>query len=54
MDSSTDDQPEGWRQLQERAQQEKDPEKLAEIIEEMNRLLSDREKAARRDEKPSR
>jgi len=40
------DEPEGWRELQERARNEPDPKKLEEIIAEMNRLLSEREKKA--------
>jgi 23S rRNA maturation mini-RNase III len=48
-----DDEPKGWRQLQERAQREKDPKKLAEIIDEMNQLLTEHEKAAAKEEKPS-
>jgi len=41
-------EPEGWRELQEKAQQETDPKKLAAIIDEMNRLLSEHEKRVRR------
>ncbi|MGA8834783.1 MAG: hypothetical protein WB538_04050 [Candidatus Sulfotelmatobacter sp.] len=48
-----DDEPKGWRLLQERAQREKDPEKLAQIIDEMNQLLTEHEKAAAKEEKPS-
>jgi len=48
-----DDEPKGWRQLQERAQREKDRKKLAEIIDEMNQLLTEHEKAAAKEEKPS-
>jgi hypothetical protein len=48
-----DDEPKGWRQLQERAQRAKDPKKLAQIIDEMNRLLTAHEKAAAREEKPT-
>jgi hypothetical protein len=48
-----DDEPKGWRQLQERAQREQDPKKLAEIIDEMNQLLTEHEKAAAKDEKPT-
>jgi hypothetical protein len=43
------DEPKGWRQLQERAQREKDPKKLAQIIDEMNQLLTEHEKAAAKD-----
>ena len=39
-------EPEGWRELQERAQSERDPRKLEAIIEEMNRLLTECEKRA--------
>jgi hypothetical protein len=38
------DEPKGWRKLQKMAQQEDDPEKLASIIERMNRLLDEDEK----------
>jgi len=38
--------PPGWTALQERARQVKDPRELAAIIDEMNQLLSDYEKAA--------
>ena len=39
-------EPEGWRELQERARNERDPRKLEAIIAEMNRLLSECEKKA--------
>ena len=39
-------EPEGWRELQERARNERDPRKLEAIIAEMNRLLSELEKRA--------
>jgi len=39
-------EPEGWRELQERAQRERDPRKLEMIIAEMNRLLTECEKRA--------
>jgi hypothetical protein len=39
-------EPEGWRELQERAQSERDPRKLEAVIEEMNRLLTECEKRA--------
>jgi hypothetical protein len=39
-------EPEGWRELQERAQREREPRKLEAIIEEMNRLLTECEKRA--------
>lgn len=41
-----DGPPKGWQTLQERAQRERDPKKLAAIIDEMNRLLTEQEKAA--------
>jgi hypothetical protein len=37
-------EPEGWRDLWERAQAERDTKKLLEIIDQMNRLLSEWEK----------
>jgi len=40
------DEPTGWRDLQERAQRETDPKKLAQIIDEMNRLLTEQERKA--------
>jgi hypothetical protein len=46
------DEPEGWRRLWEKAQRERDPAKLAAIIDEMNKLLSEHEKAAARNDKP--
>ncbi len=49
-----EDEPKGWRVLQKRAQLEKDPKKLAELIDEMNRLLSECEKAASEEEKRTR
>jgi hypothetical protein len=39
-------EPEGWRELQERARNERDTRKLEAIIEEMNRLLTECEKKA--------
>jgi hypothetical protein len=39
-------EPEGWDELQERAQSERDPRKLEAIIAEMNALLSECEKSA--------
>jgi len=41
-----DGEPEGWRQLQELARIEKDPKKLAAIIDKMNDLLTECEKQA--------
>ena len=56
-------EPEGWRELQERARKARDPRELDAIIAEMNRLLSEVEKqsnagaaphtAARREGKPT-
>ncbi len=48
-----EDEPKGWRVLQKRAQLEKDPKKLAKLIDEMNQLLAEYEKAAREEEKPT-
>ena len=45
-------EPEGWRDLQERAQNEQNPRKLEAIIAEMNRLLSECEKKAAAGEAP--
>jgi hypothetical protein len=47
-------EPEGWRELQERARNERDPRKLEAIIAEMNRLLSECEKRAAASEVPYR
>jgi len=47
-------EPEGWRELQERAKSERDPRKLEAIIAEMNRLLSECEKRAAAGEAPRR
>lgn len=52
-DAMSVDEPEGWRILWERAQREKDPEKLAKLIDEMNQLLSEHEKAAACEERPT-
>jgi len=43
------DEPRGWRTLQAMAQRERDPQKLASMIEEMNRLLDRRERMAATD-----
>jgi hypothetical protein len=40
------DEPKGWRKLQSMAQREKDPQKLASIIDQMNRLLDQHERMA--------
>jgi hypothetical protein len=45
-------EPEGWRELQERAKSEPDPRKLEAIIAEMNRLLTECEKKAAAGEAP--
>lgn len=37
-------EPEGWRELWERAQTERDSKKLLEILDDMNRLLNEWEK----------
>jgi hypothetical protein len=39
-------EPDGWRELQKKAQQETDPKKLAAIIDEINRLLTEHEQRA--------
>jgi hypothetical protein len=41
------DEPKGWRQWQEMALRERDPQKLASIIDQMNRLLDRHEKDGR-------
>jgi hypothetical protein len=46
------DEPEGWRQLQELAQRERDPKKLAAIIDRMNALLDEYEEKARGKKRP--
>jgi len=45
------DEPKGWRKLWERAQREKDPKKLAALIDQLNQLLSEHEKAAEPEKK---
>jgi hypothetical protein len=45
-------EPDGWRELQERARSEQDPRKLEAIIAEMNRLLGECEKEAAAGEAP--
>ena len=47
------EEPKGWRQLQQRAQREKDPKKLAQIIDQMNQLLTEHENAAAKEERPA-
>jgi hypothetical protein len=44
------DEPKGWRKMWEAAQQETDPKKLAELIDRLNQLLSEHEKAAAAEE----
>ncbi len=46
------DEPKGWRRLWEAAQAEKDPKKLAELIDQLNQLLSEHEKAAEDETRP--
>ncbi len=46
------DEPRGWRKLWEAAQRETDPKKLVELIEQMNQLLAEHEKAAAEETKP--
>lgn len=42
------DEPKGWRKLQAMAQREKDPQKLASILDKMNDLLDAHEKMTAR------
>lgn len=51
--SMVSDEPSGWRCLWEKAQRERDPEKLAALIDQMNRLLTAHEKAAAERERPT-
>ena len=44
MEQSLPGEPKGWRKLQAMAQKERDPKKVAAIIERMNRLLAAHEK----------
>jgi hypothetical protein len=44
-----DREPAGWRELQQKAQQQEDPAKLIEIIEQLNRLLAQHEKQMARE-----
>ncbi len=39
-------EPKGWRRLHNKAQRERDPRKLALIIDQLNQLLSEHEKTA--------
>jgi hypothetical protein len=47
------EEPKGWKCLQELAQREKDPRRLAQIIDQMNQLLTEQERAAADEERPS-
>ena len=38
------DEPEGWHALQEKLRDEKDPKKFAELVDQVNRLLTEWEK----------
>jgi hypothetical protein len=40
------DEPKGWKRLQRKAQRERDPQKLALIIDQLNRLLDEHERMA--------
>jgi hypothetical protein len=42
------DEPEGWSQLQAMAQRERNPKRLIEIIDQMNRVLDEHESRAKR------
>jgi hypothetical protein len=44
MEQCLPGEPKGWRKLQAMAQKERDPKKMAAIIERMNRLLAAHEK----------
>lgn len=46
------DEPKGWRKLWKVAQREKDPKRLAELIDQLNQLLAEHEKAAAEETKP--
>ncbi len=52
-DSTLPDEPKGWRKLWEKAQRERDPKKLAALIDRMNQLLTEHEKAAAQEKKPA-
>lgn len=39
-----DQEPEGWRELWEKAQRERDPQRLDTLIKRMNQMLSEHEK----------
>jgi len=51
---SRDELPKGWQTLQERSLRERDFKKLVAIIDEMNRLPTEREKAPERQRKGNR
>ncbi len=40
------EEPEGWSELQQKAQQERDPRRLIKIIDQLNALLTELEKRA--------
>jgi hypothetical protein len=48
MERPLPNEPKGWRQLQAMAQKERKPEKLADILERINRLLTAHEKKSLR------
>jgi hypothetical protein len=54
MEQRLPDEPKGWRKLQAMAQKERNPEKLAAILERMNRLLTAHEKQSLGESKSSR
>jgi hypothetical protein len=47
------DEPKGWRRLWESAQRERNPKKLATLIDQMNQLLTEHEKAAEPGKRPT-
>jgi hypothetical protein len=47
------EEPKGWKKLWEAAQREKDAKKLAELIDQMNQLLTEHERAAAEETKSS-
>ena len=51
MERPLPNEPKGWRQRQAMAQKERNPEKLAAILERRNRLLTAHEKKSLRQEK---
>jgi hypothetical protein len=48
------DEPKGWKRLQRKAQRERDPEKLALILDQLNRLLDEHERLAAKRDAPAR